>query len=170
MAKECSKCGGPGPFNKNRLAADGLQRWCVRCVSASTAARYKTDPERFRQRKRTPASREYYRDWRKKQDPMKLAGQRRKWSLRTLYNLSLEEYDAMLLAQGGVCAVCKQPETARLRSKTKRLTVDHDHRTGEVRGLLCTSCNSLLGHAHDDAAVLAAAAGYLARRHLRRVG
>ena len=45
--------------------------------------------------------------------------------------LPLAEYDALLAAQGGGCAICGNPP------KTRRLHVDHDHKTGEVRGLLC---------------------------------
>jgi recombination endonuclease VII len=49
-----------------------------------------------------------------------------------------DEYDAMLAAQGGVCAICGNAP------KTRRLHVDHDHRTGAVRGLLCYRCNRAL--------------------------
>jgi hypothetical protein len=72
------------------------------------------------------------------------------------YGLSTGEYDAMLAKQGGRCAICC------LRPRSKRLAVDHDHKTGRVRGLLCGSCNRrLLGAAHDDPAILRRALGYL---------
>lgn len=47
----------------------------------------------------------------------------------------MAQYDKMLAAQGGKCAICKRPP------KSRRLAVDHDHKTGKVRGLLCFRCN-----------------------------
>lgn len=58
--------------------------------------------------------------------------------LRRAYGITSEQYDAMLAAQGGVCAICKS------EPKKNRLHVDHDHDTGRVRGLLCVACNSRL--------------------------
>ncbi len=67
--------------------------------------------------------------------------------------LSVADYDAMLLAQGGVCAVCENPQST-------RLVIDHDHATGFVRGLLCDPCNSLLTE-RNTIAVLSRAISYL---------
>jgi hypothetical protein len=61
------------------------------------------------------------------------------------FGLTIEDYDAMHEAQGGVCAICKQPETSSRGGKVYRLAVDHDHTTGQVRGLLCFKCNSSMG-------------------------
>ena len=78
------------------------------------------------------------------------------------YGLTPEQYEAMLAAQGGVCAICGQPETARNRSgQLRALSVDHDHGTGRIRGLLCASCNRGIGYLGDDLATLAAAMKYL---------
>lgn len=55
------------------------------------------------------------------------------------YGITIEQYDAMFAAQGGVCAICDKPP------KNRRLDVDHDHSTGQVRGLLCAPCNRLVG-------------------------
>jgi hypothetical protein len=89
---------------------------------------------------------------------------RRKYHLRFIYGLSLEEYDAMLARQGGVCAICKKPP-----SKGKLLVVDHCHVTGMVRGLLCGKCNSLLAFGNDDPDIMRAAIAYLkaARKRYR---
>lgn len=74
-----------------------------------------------------------------------------------VYGLSPEQYAALLALQGGRCAICRQ------RPKSKRLAVDHDHKTGAVRGLLCGRCNhELLGAGFDSVDVLAAAVDYLA--------
>lgn len=76
--------------------------------------------------------------------------------LRRRYGISVEQYDAAVEAQNGVCAICYQPCRT-----TQRLCVDHDHQTGTVRGLLCRRCNAGLGYL-EDAAWMAAAASFLA--------
>lgn len=76
------------------------------------------------------------------------------------YGIKKAEYDEMLLSQAGVCAICHQPTN---HKKHKRLSVDHDHATGKVRGLLCHTCNVGLGAFKDDVARLTAAIAYLSR-------
>jgi hypothetical protein len=73
----------------------------------------------------------------------------------TRYGITLEQYEAQLDKQGGVCAICCNPPT------TRRLCVDHNHETGEVRGLICNSCNRGLGYLKDDSRLLKAAVQYL---------
>lgn len=73
------------------------------------------------------------------------------------YGLGPGEYDRLYEFQAGCCWLCQ-----RARGVTKRLAVDHDHKTGEVRGLLCGPCNKLLGHARDDCCFFYRAAAYLA--------
>jgi hypothetical protein len=65
--------------------------------------------------------------------------------------------------QNGVCAICREPETKVLYGRTCKLAIDHDHTTGKVRGLVCSRCNSILGMAQDDAALLLNALGYLSK-------
>jgi hypothetical protein len=72
------------------------------------------------------------------------------------YGLTPREYNALLRAQSGVCAICGQPPAA-----NKILCVDHDHKTDEVRGLLCNNCNTGLGMFKDRIRLLAAAIVYL---------
>lgn len=67
-----------------------------------------------------------------------------RWILKT-YGLTLEQYEALYEAQGGVCYICR-----RATGKVRRLAVDHDHKTGYVRGLLCKPCNSILAHLRDS--------------------
>ena len=76
------------------------------------------------------------------------------WYLRKEYGLTLAEYDAMLAAQDGCCAICR-------KQHKRRLAVDHDHNTGRVRGLLCSSCNNGLGRFEDDADRMRRAVDYL---------
>lgn len=73
------------------------------------------------------------------------------------YGITAEEYQGILDAQGGACAICQ-----RARGVKKRLSVDHCHATGLVRGLLCTSCNKhVLGQARDEIEFFQRAIGYL---------
>ncbi len=85
--------------------------------------------------------------------------------LRWKYGIDRDEYDAMFAAQGGVCAICGNAET-RVNPRTatiRLLTVDHDHSTGAIRGLLCNNCNRALGLFGDDLSRVRAAALYLTR-------
>jgi hypothetical protein len=84
--------------------------------------------------------------------------------LRT-YGIDLATFDAMLERQGGVCAICKEPETRVSKGNVTPLSVDHDHQTGRVRGLLCFACNSGLGRLGDTVQGLRAALEYLERSH-----
>lgn len=80
------------------------------------------------------------------------------------YGITAEDYLNMLESQQGVCAICKQASPARSRrgvSEDRRLSVDHCHETGKVRGLLCTKCNTGLGMFGDDTARLLSAIYYL---------
>jgi hypothetical protein len=62
------------------------------------------------------------------------------------YGITLAKYEAILEAQGGACAICRKPASKFARS----LAVDHDHRSGVVRGLLCPWCNRGLKYFNDD--------------------
>ena len=88
------------------------------------------------------------------------AGGSREYHLRRRYGITGADVDAMVEAQGGTCAVCDgKPEH-----------VDHDHATGEVRGVLCFNCNQALGNARDDITVLKGLAAYLRSHRLKTVG
>ena len=73
------------------------------------------------------------------------------------YGLTIEEYNQMFQAQGGACAICRRTQFTLCRS----LAVDHCHKTGRVRGLLCTGCNLALGGFEDCPIRLDQAAFYL---------
>lgn len=74
------------------------------------------------------------------------------------YGLTKEQYDALYEAQGGTCYICQVAT-----GKTRKLSVDHDHASGYVRGLLCRPCNTLLGQFRDDPASFLRGAAYLVR-------
>lgn len=80
----------------------------------------------------------------------------RAWTIKRKFGITLEEYDAILKLQGGGCAVCGRPQ-----SEKKSLCVDHDHKTGNVRGLLCFHCNYGLSWFKDKPSRLYGAGDYL---------
>ncbi|GAA0497347.1 hypothetical protein Ade02nite_54400 [Paractinoplanes deccanensis] len=97
-------------------------------------------------------------------------------NLRDKYGITVEEYDRLRSAQDYRCAICRRHEDELPASSVGRprldgrptatafkLVVDHCHRSGSVRGLLCVGCNAAIGHFRDDPAVLLAAAAYLSR-------
>lgn len=77
-------------------------------------------------------------------------------SILKTYGITKEQYEELYAAQGGACYICQ-----RATGKTRKLAVDHDHKTGYVRGLLCSTCNKMLGHARDNPAMFDIAANYL---------
>lgn len=78
------------------------------------------------------------------------------WGLRKRYNISIEEYEIICKKQKGLCAICnKEP---------KVLNVDHDHKTGKNRELLCNKCNMGLGSANDSIEILKNMINYI-RKH-----
>ena len=92
---------------------------------------------------------QYYRNnKRRKQD----------YDLRRNYGISIEEYDKLAKLQNYRCAICKTTKTAKNKS---RFAVDHNHRTNQVRGLLCDTCNQAIGLLKDDSCLLKRAAHYL---------
>jgi len=132
----CSKCEeflGWDSFNKNKKGLNGRKSICKSCTQVSAT-------KLLNSRKTTNP------------DLVKLIN--RKKMLKSNYGLSLGCYELMLKDQEGECRICSvKPEG--------NLFVDHCHKSGEVRGLLCQHCNSLLGMAKDDSAILIAAIKYL---------
>lgn len=77
------------------------------------------------------------------------------------YGIDFAEYQRRLLEQNGVCAICSKPETKMQNGSIRLLSVDHNHATGAVRGLLCANCNMAIGYACDDVSVLRECIAYL---------
>lgn len=182
-SKVCSRCSTAKPlsdFHRNASASDGRMSHCKECAKAKNLAEREAHPERFveraaRKRERyardpsaSQRSAEQGRQWRaanpetvrarterqrgtRVNDPEK---NRRHWLAN--YNLTPEEYDKLLLAQDGTCAICD--ETC---SRYANLPVDHNHATGRLRGLLCDRCNRVLGLSGDDPDLFLAAIAYL---------
>lgn len=146
--KYCTKCGKNKPlsgFHLSIRAKDGLQSWCKACRSEDQAEYY------IEHREEKAA----YNAARTKE----LTLYRRKCNLYYKYGITLKEYDEMLESQGNACAICgKTPE-----ENGKRLYVDHNHKTGKVRGLLCANCNKALGFFQDNPELCRLAMLYLRR-------
>lgn len=86
----------------------------------------------------------------------------RNYSLRAEHGIGLEDYNTMFMKQGGLCFICENPETSNSRwGKVLTLAVDHDHKTGKIRGLLCRRCNQVLGKFEDDIKLFKKAISYL---------
>lgn len=83
-------------------------------------------------------------------------GHQRWRQIQHRYGLNMRQYKTLLELQDNRCAICRQEE-----QKRSHLSVDHDHATGKVRGLLCDDCNNMLGRAKDNPDVLRQAALYL---------
>jgi len=90
--------------------------------------------------------------------PSEWENHKRKSMLKRKYGITPEDFDAMLAAQGGVCAVCG---TSGIDSRGFRPHIDHCHRSGRVRGILCGPCNRGLGSFRDSPEVLRGALAYL---------
>ena len=132
--KRCSLCRKVKPtssFHKDRSRPDGLNHRCRLCNS-------KRQRKGDARRRGIPGHRD----------------KRRVYELNYYYGLSLDEYEALLAKQHGICAICgKKPERV--------LAVDHDHENEYVRGLFCRPCNSAIGLFGDNPETLRAAADYL---------
>jgi hypothetical protein len=112
--------------------------------------------------------REYHAEYKSREDV-----QFRTWmrNLHRNYKISPDTFNTMWENQGGKCAICEQPMSPRGRMPLAA-TVDHNHETGKIRGLLCRGCNHGIGNLKDDPKVLQSAAEYLMKHghysHLKR--
>lgn len=89
-------------------------------------------------------------------------------NLKRDFNITISEYEDMVLEQDGKCAICNSLETTKSSkdpSKTKRLAVDHCHSSLKVRGLLCSNCNTALGKFKDNIEFLKNAISYLEKHN-----
>lgn len=86
-----------------------------------------------------------------------------KGKLLKQYGMTVDAYRTLVEAQNGLCKICGKPETQPTKngSGVRELSVDHDHRTGRVRGLLCNKCNVRLGMVDDDLELLRKMIDYL---------
>lgn len=135
--KKCSKCKEyklKMQFAKYNRRTDGLQNSCKECA-------------------RNQSSKWYY------MNKMKAKGK----LLKRKYGISLDEYEELFNSQYGICAICNRKETVNSNkgATVKKLAVDHCHKTGKIRGLLCHFCNTAIGAFQDDTDLLEKAISYI---------
>lgn len=178
--KVCSLCNiekSLVEFTNDRNGRLGLKSACRCCLTAQKKAARRRNPipsreacKRWKMKnpeKRLACEKKYraalpagvlrarYDRWAAK-NPERVLFLSRKSLLKRKYGMTPDDFDRMVVGQSGVCALCKRVPTGK-----KGLVVDHDHKTGRVRGLLCSLCNWMLGCSQDSPEVLRRAADYL---------
>lgn len=126
--------------------------YCKKC-SVMHATRYiKKNPDK-------------HKLWQHKSNARESPTTARRRNLLRKYKITIEEYNEILEKQNYVCAICFKKETYvdRRINEIKRLSIDHCHKIGVNRGLLCQHCNIMIGHADDDIKILQSDIDYLLR-------
>ena len=132
-------------FYRDKSHKDGYRSECKACQKAYVKKWYVANREQQKvyNKKWQVANRERQRDY----------------HLNHKYGLSPEDYNALFEAQAGCCAICGRHES----ELKQKLHVDHDHVTGEIRGLLCRGCNTAIGLLCDDPDTIDKASDYIRR-------
>lgn len=147
-------------FNKNKNRKYGLSAYCKECRQKKDAEyrkteKYKVTQDKYHKSEKCKATeRAYLKTPRGKQLHREAATRRnksekgkkykREYHLKHTYGLTTEDQDHMWVEQNGCCDVCKQP------LDYDEINIDHNHVTGQIRGITCKACNLLLGYAHID--------------------
>ena len=139
--KQCSKCKefkDLKEFSKDSSTKDGLKCGCRPCRGKESKEWQRNNPG-----KTSTASAKWYTN-----NP---DGAKNR-TLKLKYGITIETFNELLKSQDNLCAICKKPETAtdKRLGGIRTLAVDHCHKTGKVRGLLCTCCNGALGFIKED--------------------
>lgn len=152
--KKCTKCklekSLNDDFSKNPNTKDGKASWCRTCFG-------EWHSEYEKKRRRDPKTRSIILARDKKWNGTKTPRMNANYKLKQKYGISLEEKEAILRSQNNVCRGCGSPDP---KSK-KGWNLDHDHKTGEIRGVLCRPCNLILGFAKDSSKHLEGLIDYL---------
>jgi hypothetical protein len=149
----CRICGDPkdeDEFSPRQDSPTGRRSECRDCHAAQARDYYASHREQIKTAKRA----------KRQAQPVHVRAVERRSRFKRHYGLSFEEYDWLLVRQEGSCAIC---QTQIPVGPGKRFVVDHNSATGQVRGLLCSRCNTALGLFQDDIARLQAAIRYLRR-------
>lgn len=97
----------------------------------------------------------------RRNNPEKAKNTHWKGRIKRLYGITEEEYNNLLQKQNNTCAICNKVEISKYEGILRKLSVDHDHITGKVRGLLCDNCNRGIGHLQEDVDILKQAIKYV---------
>lgn len=163
--KICLKCKTQkmeSEFHKNRNGKFGLRSYCKECSKKYSKKYREENANNLREKgkkyraKNADKIKEHNKKYnRENADKLKKyrkknIDKRRESSLKRYYGITLEDYNKFLEMQGGICAICGKPETKSINGTLFTLSVDHDHKTGKVRGLLCKDCNLGVGKLGDN--------------------
>jgi len=161
-SKTCTKCGEEKSLTEyyvsNRQGEQYTNPQCKKCCNQYSTQYAKTHRGITRKAvskwtKNNPEKNRYKSKRWKSNNPE----YRREYELKTRYGLTLEDYKQLIKDQDGKCAICGEVAQDTLSS----LFVDHDHITGEIRGLLCIRCNAGIGFLQDSPIICREAANYL---------
>lgn len=155
MTKQCARCNKIKPTSNFRFVSKAKRvyySYCKPCCRLVLDAHIAKNPQKFKERAkaRTAKYREAHPETSYKSS---LATH-----LRKKFGLTLEEFEALAQKQNNVCAICGEFASSKSHP---RLSVDHDHVTGLIRGLLCLGCNAGLGAFKDSTSLLTKAVEYL---------
>ena len=163
--KPCAKCGNSKPLSEFHKQANGLYGFTSRCKDCENTKRKKwylknrerrcAETKQWKQNNPEKCS-SINKAWKEK-NKERLRTHNRDYWLRRKYGVDVKWYESTLLKQKGGCAVCGDKPTDR------RLSVDHDHETGEVRGILCDPCNTALGLLQESHERIEALCSYLTK-------
>jgi RecJ-like exonuclease len=174
--KRCYKCEAYKHFNsfgRCKVGKFKRQSHCKKCADKMKKKHKKDNIERYREldrirynrdkSKRLKYSNKYNKLNKKTKEELRnIYAKRgkqttRNWNLKRKYKINVNEYNKMLEQQNFSCLICKKHES----EFKKVLSIDHDHKTGKIRGLLCQFCNTGLGFFRDNINLLESAIGYL---------
>lgn len=141
-------------FHKAKVNRDGHDSRCKVCRNKLSKEHVNNNKEYYHKYTKDNSSKasERSKEWRKDKDKCKDS------KLRYNYNITLIEYNEMLESQSNLCSVC-DADLSKL--PVKNVHLDHNHQTGKVRGILCSHCNLMIGHARDNSTNLRKGADYL---------
>ena len=167
MTKRKENPQNQGPLHPVRIIEGVALKVCGNCKQEKPVAEFWTRASKTKGRaiKSECKTCLYKRraDWKVK-NPERMYLLYRRRNVRVTYGLSLETLELMQQMQGNKCAICRGELERPGVKKRGDMHIDHDHQTGDVRGLLCGQCNVGLGSFKDDPETLTAAARYI-RRH-----
>jgi endogenous inhibitor of DNA gyrase (YacG/DUF329 family) len=167
ISRECKICGA----NFDVTTINNRKVYCSKnCKSVADKrllkSKYDANPEEARTRAREAYLRNHEENKERSRERVKQArlsnpDSFKRHKLKSTYGISIEEFSTLLETQAYKCLICARQISGKVNSKDLKAFVDHDHKTGAVRGALCLYCNSVIGYCREDKSVLLAAIDYL---------
>ena len=168
MEKRCPKCKlilDIQNFNRDRSTKDGLYPWCKSCVKRKDAVNYRSNKEtKLLRNKQYDRDNPEKKTARNKRYAASNSKKRREQGIKYRHGITTEQYNELLRIQNNCCAICGKDFA--LITNIKNIHLDHDHKTGAIRSILCGKCNVALGHVDDNIGVLYKMISYLVAHSL----